>query len=161
MKKTLVAYFSASGTTEKVAKTVAQAAQADLYEIRPEQTYTDADLDWNDKRSRSSVEMNDLSFRPAIANQVDGMDRYEVSAYAREGHACRWYTAPTIVNTFLEQYDFSGKTVVPFATSGGTNLKKAAADLKKAYPDIHWKEGKLLNRFSESELKAWIDNVEG
>jgi flavodoxin len=158
MKKTLVAYFSASGTTEKVAKTVAQAAQADLYEIRPEQTYTDADLDWNDKRSRSSVEMNDLSFRPAIANQVDGMDRYEVIYI---GFPIWWYTAPTIVNTFLEQYDFSGKTVVPFATSGGTNLKKAAADLKKAYPDIHWKEGKLLNRFSESELKAWIDNVEG
>jgi flavodoxin len=158
MKKTLVAYFSASGTTEKVAKTVAQAAQADLYEIRPEQTYTDADLDWNDKRSRSSVEMNDLSFRPAIANQVDGMDRYKVIYI---GFPIWWYTAPTIVNTFLEQYDFSGKTVVPFATSGGTNLKKAAADLKKAYPDIHWKEGKLLNRFSESELKAWIDNVEG
>ena len=158
MKKTLVAYFSASGTTEKVAKTVAQAAQADLYEIRPEQTYTDADLDWNDKRSRSSVEMNDLSFRPAIANQVDGMDRYEVIYI---GFPIWWYTAPTSVNTFLEQYDFSGKTVVPFATSGGTNLKKAAADLKKAYPDIHWKEGKLLNRFSESELKAWIDNVEG
>ena len=158
MKKTLVAYFSASGTTEKVAKTVAQAAQADLYEIRPEQTYTDADLDWNDKRSRSSVEMNDLSFRPAIANQVDGMDRYEV---IYRGFPIWWYTAPTSVNTFLEQYDFSGKTVVPFATSGGTNLKKAAADLKKAYPDIHWKEGKLLNRFSESELKAWIDNVEG
>ena len=158
MKKTLVAYFSASGTTKEVAKKVAQTAQADLYEIRTEQPYTDADLDWNDKHSRSSVEMNDLSFRSAIANQVEGMKSYEV-VYI--GFPIWWYTAPTIVNTFLEQYDFSGKTVVPFATSGGTNLKKAAADLKKAYPDIHWKEGKLLNRFSESELKAWIDNVEG
>lgn len=110
MSKVLTAYFSASGVTEKLAKRLASAIGADLYEVQPEVPYTSADLDWTDKKSRSSVEMNDKSFRPAIAGKVENMDQYDVIFVA---FPIWWYVAPTIVNTFLEQYDFSGKTIVP------------------------------------------------
>ena len=151
-QKVLVAYFSASGTTQEVAQQLAEAAGADLHEIKPEQPYTEADLDWNDKQSRSSVEMQDKQSRPAITAKLQNMQDYDV-VYV--GFPIWWYTCPTIINTFMEAYDFSGKTIIPFATSGGSSIKKACADLKAAYPDLNWKEGKLLNRASKEELQKW------
>ena len=153
MNKVLVAYFSASGVTEGVAKQLAAVTGGDLYEIQPEQPYTAADLDWTDKQSRSTVEMKDKSSRPAITGLAANMQGYDV-VYV--GFPIWWYTCPTIINTFMESYDFSGKTVIPFATSGGSSIKKACEDLKAAYPDVNWKEGRLLNYVSESELKAWV-----
>ena len=132
MKKVLVAYFSASGVT---------------------QPYTDADLDWRDKQSRSSVEMQDKSSRPAITDKLKNMQDYDI-IYV--GFPIWWYTCPTIINTFMEAYDFNGKTVIPFATSGGSSIKKACEDLKATYPDVFWKEGKLLNRASKKELEDWV-----
>lgn len=155
MKKTLVAYFSASGTTKVVAQQLAEVAGADLHEIKPEQPYTDADLDWNDKQSRSTIEMNDKNSRPAITAKLQNMNDYEV-VYV--GFPIWWYTCPTIINTFMEAYDFSGKTVIPFATSGGSSIKKACADLKASYPNVDWKEGKLLNHASKDELQEWVES---
>lgn len=155
MKKTLVAYFSASGTTKAVAQQLAEVVGADLHEIKPEQPYTDADLDWNDKQSRSTIEMNDKNSRPAITAKLQNMNDYEV-VYV--GFPIWWYTCPTIINTFMEAYDFSGKTVIPFATSGGSSIKKACADLKASYPNVDWKEGKLLNHASKDELQEWVES---
>ena len=155
MGKTLVAYFSASGTTARAAKALAEATGADLYEIRPAQPYTGADLDWMDKKSRSSVEMNDGNARPAIAGKVENMADYETVFV---GFPVWWYTAPRIVNTFLESYDFTGKTVIPFATSGGSGVEKSAGDLKAKYPGINWKKGRLLGgRVTADALPGWID----
>ncbi|OFQ23870.1 flavodoxin [Prevotella sp. HMSC073D09] len=151
--KVLVAYFSASGVTKGAAEQLAAVAGADLHEIKPAQPYTGADLDWRDKQSRSSVEMQDKKSRPAITDKLANMQDYDV-VYV--GFPIWWYTAPTIINTFMESYDFKGKTVIPFATSGGSSIKKACKDLKAAYPDVNWKEGKLLNRVSEKELKVWL-----
>ena len=151
--KVLVTYFSASGVTKGAAEQLAAVAGADLHEIKPAQPYTDADLDWRDKQSRSSVEMQNKKSRPAITDKLANMQDYDV-VYV--GFPIWWYTAPTIINTFMESYDFNDKTVIPFATSGGSNIKKACEDLKAAYPDVNWKEGKLLNRVSEKELKAWV-----
>ena len=156
MKKTLVAYFSASGVTEGVAKQLAEVTNGDLHKIQPEQPYTDADLDWRNKQSRSSVEMQDKNSRPAITNKLTNMQDYDV-VYV--GFPIWWYTAPTIINTFMEAYDFKGKTVIPFATSGGSSIKKACEDLKAAYPDVNWKEGKLLNRVSKQELETWVKGL--
>ena len=155
-QKVLVAYFSASGTTKSVAQQLAEVAEADLHEIKPEKPYTDADLDWRDKQSRSSVEMKDKNSRPAITDKLKNMQDYDV-VYV--GFPIWWYTAPTIINTFMESYDFNGKTVIPFATSGGSSIKKACEDLKAAYPDITWKEGKLLNRTSKKELETWVKGL--
>ena len=155
-QKVLVAYFSASGTTKSVAQQLAEVAEADLHEIKPEKPYTDADLDWRDKQSRSSVEMKDKNSRPAITDKLKNMQDYDV-VYV--GFPIWWYTAPTIINTFMESYDFKGKTVIPFATSGGSSIKKACEDLKAAYPDITWKEGKLLNRTSKKELETWVKGL--
>ena len=152
MNKTLVAYFSASGVTEKVAKELAETAGADLYEIKPLQRYTEADLDWHDKKSRSSVEMADKSSRPAITNKLTNMDQYEI-IYV--GFPIWWYTCPTIINTFMESYDFKGKTVIPFATSGGSTIDKACKELKASYPQINFKQGKLLNRPTKKELEEF------
>jgi len=154
MKKTLVAYFSASGTTKGVAQQLAEVAGADLHEIKPKQPYTDADLDWQNKQSRSSVEMQDKNSRPAITDKLQNMQDYDV-VYV--GFPIWWYTCPTIINTFMEAYDFQGKTVIPFATSGGSSIKKACADLKAAYPNLNWKEGKLLNRATKAELQKWAE----
>ena len=155
MGKTLVAYFSASGTTARAAKALAEAAGADLYEIRPAQPYTGADLDWMDKKSRSSVEMNDGNARPAIAGKVENMADYDTVFV---GYPIWWYTAPRIVNTCLESYDFTGKTVIPFATSGGSGVEKSAGDLKAKYPGINWKKGRLLGgRVTADALRGWID----
>ena len=151
--KTLVAYFSATGVTKGVAEKLAEVAGADLHEITPEKRYTDADLDWHNKQSRSSVEMQDKSSRPAITDKLKNMQDYDV-IYV--GFPIWWYTCPTIINTFMEAYDFKGKTVIPFATSGGSSIKKACEELKAAYPDVNWKEGKLLNRASKKDLEDWV-----
>ena len=155
MKKVLVAYFSASGVTRGVAQQLAEVAGADLHEIKPEQPYTDADLDWRDKQSRSTLEMQDKNSRPAITDKLQNMQDYDV-VYL--GFPIWWYTCPTIVNTFMEAYDFKGKTVIPFATSGGSTIEKACEDLKAAYPDVCWREGRLLNQASKEDLENWVKN---
>ena len=154
--KTLVTYFSASGVTKGAAQELAGIIGADLYEIVPEQRYTDADLDWRDKQSRSSIEMADKNSRPAIKGKVENLDQYDV-VYV--GFPIWWYTAPTIINTFLEANDFTGKTIVPFATSGGSTIDKACKDLKAAYPKYRFGEGKLLNRINKSEVEKWAASV--
>ncbi|MCD8132687.1 MAG: NAD(P)H-dependent oxidoreductase [Clostridiales bacterium] len=156
-KKTLVAYFSASGVTAALAKRLADATHADLHEIQPEVPYTKADLDWTNKNSRSSVEMNDKSFRPPIANRMENMDDYD-RIYV--GFPIWWYVAPTIINTFLEQYDLTGKTIIPFATSGSSGMGRTNEDLKTSCKGAVLKEGK---RFSANagvaELKAWAEKI--
>ena len=117
--------------------------------------YTDADLDWRNKQRHSSVEMQDKKSRPAIIGKITDMTNYDI-VYV--GFPIWWYTCPTIINTFMEAYDFQSKTVIPFATSGGSSIKKACEDLKDTYPDINWKEGKLLNRSSKDDLKKWVEN---
>lgn len=157
MSKTLVAYFSASGVTARAAKSLAGAAGADLYEIRPAIPYTSADLDWTNKKSRSSVEMNDLSFRPALADSDADIAGHDVILL---GFPIWWYVAPTIINTFLERYDFSGKTIILFATSGGSGFGKAVAGLQGSAPGAVIKEGRMLNgRQSEAELKKWLQEL--
>lgn len=157
MSKTLVAYFSASGTTAAVARTLAEAAGAGLYEIRPQTPYTRADLDWTNKKSRSSVEMNDKSFRPPLADQSAPVADCDVIFL---GFPIWWYTAPTIVNTFLERYNFTGKTIILFATSGGSGLGGAASDLKTSAPGAVIRDGKLLNgRQTRESLAAWVKSL--
>ncbi len=157
MSKKLVAYFSASGTTAAAAKTLAEAAEADLYEIKPQTAYTRADLDWTNKKSRSSVEMNDKSFRPPLADKNARIENYNTVFL---GFPIWWYVAPTIINTFLESYDFSGKTIVLFATSGGSGFGRAVAGLKDSAPGAVIREGKLLNgRQSKEALAAWVDHL--
>ena len=159
MSKKLVAFFSASGVTANVAKTLSESADADLYEIKPEVAYTNADLDWNDKKSRSSIEMNDKSFRPAIVDKKVNIDAYDAIFI---GFPIWWYVAPTIINTFLESYDFSGKTIILFATSGGSGFGKTVDDLKDSISETTViKEGKPLNgRSSKAELAAWVQSLE-
>lgn len=158
MAKALVAYFSASGVTKRAAEALAKAAEADLYEIKPAVPYTDADLNWMNKKSRSSVEMADPSSRPEIANNVENMDQYDTVFV---GFPIWWYVAPTIINTFLEQYDFSGKKIVLFATSGGSGFGKTVAALKGSVStSAEIKEGRLLNgRVQEAELKDWVKSL--
>lgn len=158
MAKSLVAYFSASGVTGKVAEVLAKAAGADLHEIKPAVPYTSADLNWMDKKSRSSVEMADPSSRPEIANKVENMDQYDTVFVE---FPIWWYVAPTIINTFLEQYDFSGKKIVLFATSGGSGFGKTASALKNSVSaSAQIVEGRLLNgRVQEAELKDWVKTL--
>lgn len=152
MRKILVAYFSASGVTKGVAQRLAKVAGADLFEIRPAVPYTQADLNWTDKKSRSSVEMNDPLSRPEIAEMLPNMADYDTVFV---GYPIWWYVAPHIINTFVESYDLSGKTLVAFATSGGSGIGKTVEELKKLYPDANWKDGKLLNNISDKELTDW------
>ena len=158
MKKALVAYFSASGVTARAAKALAQAAGADLYEIRPAVPYTKTDLNWMDKSSRSSVEMNNKSSRPALADGDAKIADYDVVFL---GFPIWWYVAPTLINTFLEQYDFAGKTIVLFATSGGSGLGRTAEGLQGSVSgSTRIVEGGLLNgRLSQDSLKAWLDHL--
>ncbi len=158
MKKTLVAYFSASGSTAQLAKAIAEVTGGDLFEIKPEQPYTSADLNWNDKKSRSSIEMSDPNSRPAIATTVKNMDEYDTVFV---GFPIWWYVAPTIINTFLESYDFSGKTVIPFATSGGSGMGKTDSVLKRCCSDkTIWKPSKKMSsRESTAALKSWINSL--
>ena len=154
--KTLVAYFSATGTTKALAEKIAKVTGGDLYEIKPEVPYTSADLDWRVKTSRSSVEMADKNSRPAMVKDLEGIENYDKVFI---GFPVWWYTAPTIINTFLEAYDFSGKNVVFFATSGGSTVDKANAQFKEQYPAIKWTAGKVLNRASEADVKAWVESL--
>ena len=151
MKK-LVAYFSASGTTKKVAERLAKAAGAELFEIKPIIPYTSADLNWMDKKSRSSVEMNDPDSRPEIAETVPNMADYDTVFI---GFPIWWYVAPHIIHTFVESYDFTGKTLVPFATSGGSGMGRTVDELRKLCPNADWKAGKLVNGESDQALAAW------
>ena len=153
MHKTLVAYFSASGVTAQAAETIAKSIGADLYEIRPETPYNSADQNWMNQRSRSSIEMNDPASRPAIAEPMANMAQYDTILV---GFPIWWYVEPRIVDTFLENNDFSGKTMVPFATSGGSGIEKAAQSLKNHCPSASWKPGKLLNHV---DIAAWAKNL--
>jgi flavodoxin len=153
MSKVLVAYFSASGVTAKLAERLANAIGADLHEIKPETPYTEADLNWMDKKSRSSIEMSDKSFRPAVANKVEDMEKYDVIFTA---FPIWWYVAPTIINTFLEQYDLSGKTIIPVATSGSSGMGNTNKELEPSCPGAVLKEGRRFAADAgEDELKAW------
>ena len=154
--KTLVAYFSATGTTEAIAKELAAVTGAKLCEIKPETAYTAEDLDWTVKTSRSSVEMQNRSSRPAIVKDLKDAGGYD-TVYI--GFPIWWDTAPTIINTFIETYGFKGKTVVFFATSGGSSLDKANAEFKSLYPEINWKAGKTLNRASRADIKSWVETI--
>lgn len=156
MNKKLVAYFSASGVTADVAARLAKVAGADLFEIKPEVPYTAADLDWTNKKSRSTIEMNDPASRPAIKEKLANMSDYDVIFV---GFPIWWYVAPTIINTFLESYDFAGKTIVPFATSGGSGMGKTVAVLEKVAPESNFKPGKLLNRDSEADMENWVRSL--
>ena len=143
MKKTLVVYFSATGTTKAAAERLATEFNADLYEITPEVPYTDADLNWRDKNSRSTIEMKDKSSRPAIKGRCENIADYDTIWI---GFPVWWYTAPTIVNTFIEAHDLSGKVINVFATSGGSDVKDSYNDLKNAYPQYTWGESRLMNQ---------------
>lgn len=158
MSKKLVAYFSASGVTAHAAKLLAEVADADLFEIKPEVPYTKADLDWTNKKSRSSIEMSDKTSRPAIAEMCMNMAEYDTVFL---GFPIWWYVAPTIINTFLESYDFSGKTIILFATSGGSGFGKTVEELKRSVSNHTMiKEGILLNgSLSTSSLQTWIKSI--
>ena len=157
MKKTLVAYFSATGTTAAAAKKLAEAAGADLYEIKPAVPYTKEDLNWMNKKSRSSVEMNDKSSRPELADKNAAISGYDLVLV---GFPIWWYVAPTIINTFLESYDFMGKKIVLFATSGGSGFGRAVESLKGSAPGAEIAEGKVLNRIPDaSELRKWVESL--
>ncbi|MFR7762208.1 MAG: flavodoxin [Eubacterium sp.] len=149
MSKVLVTYFSASGVTAKTANKLAKEVDGDLFEIEPKEKYTSADLNWMDKKSRSSVEMNDPASRPEIAKQVENMDMYDTVLV---GFPIWWYVEPKIIDTFLDSYDFAGKTVIPFATSGGSGIENVEKNLQKEYQNINWGKGKLLN----GSVKAWF-----
>lgn len=155
MSKKLVAYFSASGVTAKVAQTLAEAVGADIFEIRPETPYTDADLDWRNKQSRSSLEMADPHSRPAVAEKRDNMDTYDTVFV---GFPIWWYVAPHIVHTFLESYDLSGKTVIPFATSGGSGIDRAEKRMQALCPKAVWKRGSLLGSSGAADWAKRILN---
>ena len=142
MKRTLVAYFSATGTTKAAAQKLAKEKGADLFEITPAVPYTSADLDWRDKQSRSTKEMQDKASRPAIKNTCKNIAEYDTVWI---GFPIWWYTAPTIINTFIEAHNLSGKVLCVFATSGGSGVKGSAKDLQKAYPQYTWGESRLMN----------------
>ena len=152
MSKKLVAYFSATGTTKKAAERLAKAADADLFEIAPVTPYTKADLDWMDKKSRSTIEMNDPASRPEMARLPENMAEYDTVFL---GFPIWWYVAPRIIDTFVERCDLAGKTVIPFATSGGSGMGKTLSILQPLCPDAQWKEGKVLTSASDEELAAW------
>ncbi len=158
MKKALVAYFSCSGVTAKLAKELASAVDGDLYEIRPAVPYTSADLNWADKNSRSSVEMNDRSSRPALADTAANIDEYDTVFV---GFPIWWYIAPTIINTFLESYDFSGKTVIPFATSGGSGVGDTDKYLHPSCSEkTNWRPAKRFpNGTQSADLKQWVNEL--
>ena len=157
MSKTLGAYFSASGVTAKVAERLAKIANADTFEIKPVQPYTEADLDWTNKNSRSTIEMKDPSSRPAIADKVENMSQYNTIFV---GFPIWWYVAPTIIDTFLESYDLKGKTIIPFATSGGSRMGKTADVLRKVCGDgVTVNDGKVLNGATDADIKKWLETL--
>lgn len=149
--KVLVAYFSATGTTQKMAQAIADATNGTLYEITPSPRYTSADLNWNDSKSRSTIEMKDPDCRPALAGEKIDASAYDVIFL---GYPIWWDLAPRQVNTWIEQQKLEGKTVIPFATSGGSSIKGSEKDLKRLYPSVAWREGKLLNG-SAASAASW------
>ena len=155
MSKILVTYFSASGVTKSVAEKIASVINGDLYEIEPKEKYTDADLDWHNKQSRSSVEMKNKSFRPEMKENSLDISSYDTILI---GFPIWWGVAPTVVNTFIESKNFQGKMLIPFCTSGGSGMSYAENDLRKTYPKYNWKEGKrLTGRENDEDLKNWIN----
>lgn len=155
--KILVAYFSATNTTEGVAGHIANGLNADLYEIVPEEPYTDADLNYNDDNSRSTLEMNDSSARPAISGSVENMEQYDIVFI---GYPIWWGDAPRIVSTFMESYDFSGKTIVPFCTSGGSGISSSDSNLEQLTSGAAWLEGRRLNGSdSQDTVMGWVNSL--
>lgn len=152
----LVVYFSATGTTAKVAEDIADIAGGDLYELVPVEAYTDDDLDWNDRQSRSSVEMNNSKIRPSLKGKMESIRNYDIVFI---GYPIWWNLAPRIVNTFIENHDLKGKQLIPFATSGGSAITNSVNTLKRTYPDLDWKEGKLLNHAGRDTLQKWIESI--
>ena len=153
----LVAYFSATGTTARVAQDIADVTGGDLYEIVPLSAYTSADLNWNDKQSRSSVEMNDMKARPDMKDKEKDLSAYRVVFI---GYHIWWNEARRIINTFIESADLKGKTLIPFATSGGSGIENSVKMLKKTYPELDWKAGKLLNRSGKDAIREWVESLE-
>ena len=154
MNNNLVVYFSCSGETKKAAEELKSVLNCDIFEIVPETVYTDRDLDWNDKNSRSTIEMGDESCRPRIRNRIDNIDKYD-TIYL--GFPIWWYTAPKIINTFLDSYDFSNKKVILYCTSGGSSIDKTYNDLKDSYPNIDFIKGSRL--YSNSEIDSFVNSV--
>ncbi len=155
--KTLVAVFSASGVTKRVGEKISEIAGGDFFEITPKELYTSDDLNWMNKQSRSSVEMNDPASRPEIANQVSDMDSYDTVII---GFPIWWGVAPRIIETFLESYDFSGKTILPFCTSGGSGVGRSDRELEKNVSgDVKWGKGIQINRPNEAEIKKWLEKA--
>lgn len=154
--KILVAYFSATGTTARAARTVANISGGELYTITPEKPYTDADLNWNNKKLRSSVEMNNPKARPTLGGKKLDISNYDVIFI---GYPIWWNLAPRIINTFIESQEWKGKIIIPFATSGSSSITNSVAQLKQSYPDFDWKEGKLLNRADENIIHTWIQKT--
>lgn len=158
MSRKLVAYFSASGVTAKVAEKLSEAIGADLYAIEPEVPYTKADLDWMDKKSRSTIEMNNPASRPAIAGKRDNMNDYDTVFV---GFPIWWYVAPTIINTFLESYDLTGKTIIPFATSGGSDMGKTNEKLLPSCKEAKLLDGKVFKAsVSGADHAKWAEGLE-
>ena len=157
MSKILVSYFSATGTTLRLAETLAEAVNGDLFKIEPEVPYTNADLNWMDKKSRSTIEMKDKTSRPAVKSRLENMEEYDTIFV---GFPIWWYVAPTIINTFLESYDFSGKTVIPFATSGGSGMGKTNDTLKVSCKGAELKTGKVFQASAgKDELESWARSL--
>lgn len=156
MRKTLVAYFSASGVTKKVAEKIAAAANGDLFQIEPEIAYSEKDLNWMNKNSRSSLKMSDKDFRPAMIKKELNLSEYDSILL---GFPIWWYVAPTIINTFLESYDFSGKKITLFATSGGSGFGNTVQELRNSAPDAHIVEGKIMNMASAEDIQKLIEEV--
>ncbi|MGN1089981.1 MAG: flavodoxin [Huintestinicola sp.] len=156
MSKKLVAYFSASGVTKAAAERLARAIGADIFEIKPKVPYTRADLDWTNKNSRSSIECSDANSRPEIAERLSDISGYD-TIYI--GFPIWWYVAPKIIDTFVESYDFSGKTIIPFATSGGSGMGRTVEVLKSLCPSANWKVGKVINGMSEKALADWANSL--
>ncbi len=154
--KPLVVYFSATGTTAKAARTIAEVTGGTLYELVPQQAYTSADLDWNGSQSRSSAEMNNPQARPALKDTKLDILAYDMIFI---GYPIWWNQAPRIINTFIENHDLKGKTLVPFATSGGSGISNSVNELKKAYPDLEWQNGRLLNGASRNAIQSWVGDV--
>lgn len=155
MSKKLVAYFSASGVTKRYAEKIAKLTGAEVFEIEPKIPYTNADLNWQNASSRSSVEMKNPDSRPEIAENLPNMNEYDIVFV---GFPIWWYVAPTIIDTFLESYDFSGKTIVPFATSGGSGIGRTVDVLKSICPKSDIRDGKVVNHISENKLAGWVES---
>lgn len=154
--KPLVVYFSATGTTAKVARMIADITDCTLYEIMPQQPYTSDDLNWNNRQSRSSVEMNNPKSRPALKETKMNVRDYNVIFI---GYPIWWDQAPRIINTFIESHDLEGKALIPFATSGGSGINNSVKELKKTYPNLEWQNGKLLNGSSRSDIQNWVNGI--